>query len=59
MIPAHLIVDRSLKPGVADCVDVVTVRHVERQHGAPCFSSLQFKSYDQGRTFRNCVIADA
>jgi phage terminase large subunit-like protein len=49
MIPAHLIVDRSLKPGVADCVDVVTVRHVERQHGAPCFSSLQCKSYDQGR----------
>lgn len=49
MVPAHLIADYTLKPGVADCLDMVYIRHVERHHGAPCISKIQFKSYDQGR----------
>src|SRR6266851_4330804 len=49
MIPAHLIVDRTLKPGVADCIDTAWVEHVEKHHGAPATSTVQFKSYDQGR----------
>lgn len=50
MIPGHLVVDRTLKSGgTADCVDTVWVRHVERQHGAPCTSTLQFKAFNQGR----------
>lgn len=49
MIPAHLILDRTLKSGVADCIDTVWVRHSERHHGAPCTSVLGFKAYDQGR----------
>jgi phage terminase large subunit-like protein len=42
-------VDRTLKTGVADCIDTVWVQATERQHGAPCTSTLQFKAYDQGR----------
>lgn len=49
MIPAHLIVDRTLKTGVADCIDTAWIQHVERVHGAPATSQVQFKSYDQGR----------
>jgi phage terminase large subunit-like protein len=49
MIPAHLIVDRTMKNGVADCLDTVWIRHSERRHGAPTTSTIQFKSYDQGR----------
>lgn len=49
MVPAHLIVDRTLKTGVADSIDTAWIRHVERQHGAPMTSTIQFKSYDQGR----------
>jgi phage terminase large subunit-like protein len=49
MIPSHLIVDRTLKTGVADCIDTAWVQHKERHHGAPCTSTVQFKSYDQGR----------
>jgi phage terminase large subunit-like protein len=49
MVPAHRIYDRTLKTGVADCVDTVWIKHVERHHGAPCTSTVQFKSYDQGR----------
>jgi phage terminase large subunit-like protein len=49
MVPAHLILDRTLKTGIADCIDTVWMRHVEREHGAPCTSTVQFKSYDQGR----------
>lgn len=49
MIPAHLVLDRTLKGGVADCIDTAWIRHVEHQHGAPCTSTIQFKSYDQGR----------
>lgn len=49
MIPAHLIVDRTLKTGVADCIDTAWVQHVEKQHGAHLTSPVQFKSYDQGR----------
>jgi phage terminase large subunit-like protein len=50
MIPAHRIVDRTLKSGgVADCVDTLWIRHNEKQHGAPCTSTLEFKAYQQGR----------
>jgi len=49
MVPAHLVVDRTLKTGVADCIDTVWVRHKERHHGAPCTSTIQFKAYNQGR----------
>lgn len=49
MIPAHLVVDRTLKTGVADCIDTIWVRHKERLHGAPCTSTVQFKAYNQGR----------
>ena len=48
MVPAHLIVDRTLKSGVPDCLDTVWIRHVERHHGVPCTSTVQAKSYDQG-----------
>lgn len=49
MVPSYLIADRTLKTGVADCIDTAWIRHKERQHGAPCTSTIQFKSYDQGR----------
>ena len=49
MVPAHLILDRTLKSGIADALDTVWVRHKEREHGAPMTSTVQFKSYDQGR----------
>lgn len=49
MIPPHLIVDRTLKSGGDDCIDTIWVQHVERQHGAPCVSMLQFKAFKQGR----------
>lgn len=50
MIPAHLIVDRTLKSGgVPDCIDTIWVQHRERHHGAPCISTLEFKAYQQGR----------
>lgn len=49
MVPPHLILDRTLKSGVADCLDTVWIRHVERDHGAPCTSTVQFKAYNQGR----------
>ena len=47
MVPAHLIVDLTLKSGVPDCPDTVWIRRVERHHGAPCTSTVQAKSYDQ------------
>ncbi len=50
MVPAHLILDRTLKTGIADCLDTVWIRHrADRAHGAPTASTIQFKSYDQGR----------
>ena len=49
MVPGHLVGDRALKQGMTDCLDLVWIKHREREHGAPCFSTLQFKSYDQGR----------
>ncbi|HUC40855.1 MAG TPA: hypothetical protein VMR92_08490 [Gemmatimonadales bacterium] len=49
MVPAHRILDRTLKSGIADALDTVWIRHNERQHGAPMTSTVQFKSYDQGR----------
>lgn len=49
MIPNELIVDRALKSGVSDSIDTLWVKHVERHHGAPCFSTLGFKAYNQGR----------
>jgi Terminase large subunit, T4likevirus-type, N-terminal len=51
MVPAHLILDRTLMPGVADCLDTVWIQHTrERTHGGPATSTIQFKSYIQGRT---------
>ncbi len=44
MIPGHLIAGRSLRRGVSDAVDTITVRHVTGG-----VSQLGFKSYDQGR----------
>lgn len=49
MIPKHLIVDRTPKSGVPDAVETIYIRHVEREHGAPCISTLTLKSYDQRR----------
>jgi phage terminase large subunit-like protein len=49
MVPAHLVVDRTLKTGVADCIDTVWIKHKEKQHGARCVSTVQFKAYNQGR----------
>jgi phage terminase large subunit-like protein len=50
MIPAHRIVDRTLKSGgVADCVDTLWIRHNETHHGAPCTSTIELKAYQQGR----------
>lgn len=51
MIPAHLILDRTLKSGgVPDCIDTLWIRHEgERVHGAPLASTLEFKAYNQGR----------
>lgn len=49
MVPAHLVEDRTLKTGVADCIDTIWVRHREKQHGARCTSQIQFKAYNQGR----------
>lgn len=49
MIPLHLIADKTPKAGVPDAFETVWVKHVERVHGAPALSMLQFKSYDQGR----------
>lgn len=48
-IPRHLIEHRTMKSGVADAVESVWVRHVEKDHGAHCVSDLTFKSYDQRR----------
>jgi phage terminase large subunit-like protein len=50
MVPAHLVLDRTLKSGIADALDTVWIRHgEERVHGAHAASTVQFKSYDQGR----------
>lgn len=49
MIPAHLIVDRTMKNGVADCLDTVWITHNSLRHGSHPLSTIQFKSYDQGR----------
>lgn len=50
MVPAHLIVDRTLKSGgVPDCLDAIYVQHKERVHGAPALSTFEFKAYNQGR----------
>jgi phage terminase large subunit-like protein len=49
MVPAHLIVDRTLKTGIADCIDTAWIQHVETHHGAHVTSMIQAKSYDQGR----------
>ena len=48
-IPRHLIEHFSRKPGVTDAIETVWVKHVEREHGAPCLSELGLKSYDQRR----------
>lgn len=51
MIDAHRILDITRKSGgVANCVDTIWVRCGDDRHkGAPVTSTLQFKSYDQGR----------
>jgi phage terminase large subunit-like protein len=50
MVPAHTVLDRTLKTGVADCIDTAWVRWGrETHHGAPFTTTVQFKSYDQGR----------
>lgn len=50
MIPPHLVAQITRKSGgIANCIDTIYVEHVERVHGAPALSSIQFKSYDQGR----------
>lgn len=50
MIPAHLVASITRRSGgVVNCLDTIYVEHVERVHGAPALSSIQFKSYDQGR----------
>ena len=48
-IPRHLIEHFSRKPGVTDAVETIWVKHVEKEHGAPCLSELGLKSYDQRR----------
>ena len=48
-IPRHRIEHFSRKPGVTDAIETVWVKHVERDHGAPCLSELGLKSYDQRR----------
>ncbi len=50
MIPPNLIYDLTRRSGgVSKCIDKVWIQHTERQHGAPCYSTIEFKSYDQGR----------
>ena len=49
MIPKHLIEHLTPKSGVPGAYETVWVKHVERHHGAPCISTLNFKSYDQRR----------
>lgn len=50
MIESHLIESVTRKSGgVTNCVDTIYVQHVEKVHGAPALSSLQFLSYDMGR----------
>ena len=44
-IPAEALVDTSSRPGVADAVATILVKHVDGQN-----STLLLKSYDQGRT---------
>jgi phage terminase large subunit-like protein len=44
LIPKHLIVDYSRRPGISDTLDSVFVKHVTGG-----VSQLSFKSYDQGR----------
>jgi phage terminase large subunit-like protein len=44
MVPSHLVLDSRMKPGVADCLDMVWVRHRTGKT-----SKIQFKAYDQGR----------
>jgi phage terminase large subunit-like protein len=48
-IPRHRIEHFSRKPGVTDAIETVWVKHVEKEHGAPCLSELGLKSYDQRR----------
>jgi phage terminase large subunit-like protein len=48
-LPRHRIEHFSRKPGVTDAIETVWVKHVEREHGAPCLSELGLKSYDQRR----------
>lgn len=49
MIPPHLIVDRTLKSGVADGIDTIWIQGLDRVHGARVTSTLAFKAYQQGR----------
>lgn len=50
MIPAHLVADRTLRSGsVSDAVETIWVKHCERHHGSPMFSSIELKAYQQGR----------
>lgn len=51
MIPANRILDRTWKSGgVPDCLDTLWVKSGDDAvHGAPAVSTLQFKSYNQGR----------
>jgi phage terminase large subunit-like protein len=48
-IPRYLIEHFARKPGVTDAVETIWVKHVEKEHGAPCLSELGLKSYDQRR----------
>lgn len=48
-LPRHVIEHFSRKPGVPDGVETIWIKHVEKQHGAPCISELGLKSYDQRR----------
>lgn len=50
MVPAHRILDRTLKTGISDCIDTAWIRWGDdTEHGGPTTSTIQFKSYDQGR----------
>lgn len=44
LIPGHLIADMTPKPGVPDAIETIRVKHVSGD-----MSTLQLKSYDQGR----------
>lgn len=53
VIPAHLVLDRVVRSGVAQAVDTVRVRHVSGG-----ISVLSFKSFDQGRASFQGTVRD-